>query len=114
MKRPVQLDRRIEIWTPTITRDGFGDNTVSEYALLKRIWAHFNPDIRIGRFEGEQDRQIIGTSTVLFTIRYTKVWKPTNKDQIRFEGVTYEIQNVQPSGRQMYFLVQAKERGEND
>jgi len=114
MKRTPTLDRRIEIWTPTIQKDGFGDTVTTAHTLLKRVWAHFNADIRIGRFEGEQDRQIIGTSTVLFTIRYTKTWKPTNKDQIRFEGTTYEIQNVQPSGRQMYFLIQAKERGEND
>lgn len=114
MKKQLNFDRRIEIWTPIITKDGYGDTVTSTYTLLKRVWAHFNADIKIGRFEGEQDRQIIGTSTVLFTIRYTKIWKPSNKDQIRFEGTTYEIQNVQPSGRQMYFLIQAKERGSND
>lgn len=101
------LDRRIEIYTLTEARDGFGQGVPTD-ALLVTVWASVLPSVGS---ESQQGKRPVAVNEIQFLIRYrTGV---TEKMKIKYNLVYYHITKIDENvkeGRKRYLILTAEKR----
>lgn len=91
--RAGELDRRITIQQPNVTRNETGEE-VTTWADVATVWAKADP---VDGDEGFQSDRRVNTSRMQFTIRY----RPgvTAKMRVVYDGETFKIEDVREKNR---------------
>lgn len=93
-----QLDRRLTLRRNTPTTDDFGGE-VAQWADLATVWAS-KEDVRDA--ERVRAQQVGASITTRFKIRPLDGGeRPSVKDQVQCEGLTYEVAAVKELGRRI-------------
>lgn len=104
-----KLDRRIVLQRATTAKDSFGQ-AIQTFATLATVWASFTP---VSDAEKERANEIHSELMCRFVIRWALAWADLNtKDQVVFDGRSYNIQGVKEIGRHFGFEITAATRGE--
>lgn len=94
------LDRRIQISKYTGNPTAIGSRRAS-YSLIGWVWANYK-HVTLKKAELIQGGQWQGESYATFTIRYRTDFGV--KDQITFNGLEWDIQEITPYGMRNEFL----------
>ena len=104
-----QLDRRIEVKSPTYTTDRYGAET-KIYATLYTLWAHL--DWKSSRRKEESQEQVQGTD-VVFYVRNLGI-DITGTDRIVYDTKTYIIHGIKEiDGREQFLEIETKLKDNN-
>ena len=104
-----QLDRRIEIQSPTFTTNDFGEET-KVYATLYTVWAHL--DWKSSKRKEESQEQVQGTD-VVFYIRNLGVGI-LGTYRIEYDSKTYIIHGIKEiDGRDKFLEIETKLKDNN-
>jgi len=102
-----QLDRRIEIQTPTETRTATG-GVETTWAAFARCFAGVTYPLT-GNNEDVLGDQPVATTRVMFTIRYRD--ELTEKMRILYAGEYYDLMPpFAEAGRKQYLIIQAQKQ----
>ena len=104
-----QLDRRIEVQSPTYTTDNYGDKT-KVYATLYTVWAHV--DWKASRRKEESQEQVQGTDVVFYVRNLGVTILGTYR--IEYDSNTYIIHGVKEiDGRDKFLEIKTKLKDNN-
>lgn len=102
-----ELDRRIEIYTQTESRDEFGQAVPTD-VLLIAVWASILPSAGVEKLEGKKPT---ASNEIQFGIRYrTGI---TEKMKILYNSAYYNITKIDENvkeGRKRYLILTAEKR----
>lgn len=104
-----RLDRRIVLKRRKSGSNGFGE-PVDEWAVLSTVWANVAPVS-----DGERWRagETLASKLCRFTIRWAaRVSVLDPRDQIDYDGRTWDIQGVKEMGRREFLEITAAARAE--
>ena len=109
-----QLDRRIEVQSPTTTLDDYGERT-KVYATLYTLWAH--ADWKASRRKEESQEQVQGTD-VVFYIRQLGLIPSVvilfGRGRIEYDSKTYIIHGIKEiDGREQFLEIETKLKDNN-
>jgi len=101
---PGMLDERVEIWCATDTINADHSSTES-FALTETVWAHL-----IFRARRQVERIMSGKETALqqvsFVIRKLETFTLTTKDQVRYDGDSFDVIAIMKDlGRRQYWEI---------
>jgi head-tail adaptor len=104
-----QLDRRIEVTSPTYTTDRYGAET-KVYAIVYRLWAHV--DWKSSRRKEESQEQVQGTDVVFYIRNLGVTIEGTYR--IDYDSKTYIIHGIkQIDGREQFLEIETKLKDNN-
>jgi len=104
-----QLDRRIEVQSPTYTRDKYGAET-KVYATLYTLWAHV--DWKASRRKEESQENVQGTDLVFYVRNLGDEVLGTYR--IEYDSKTYIIHGVKEiDGREKFLEIETKLKDNN-
>ena len=104
-----QLDRRIEVQSPTYTTDRYGAET-KVYALAYRLWAHV--DWKASRRKEESQENVQGTDLVFYVRNLGVTILGTYR--IVYDSKTYIIHGVKEiDGREQFLEIETKLKDNN-
>ena len=104
-----QLDRRIEVQSPTYTTDSYGEET-KVYATLYTLWAH--ADWKSSRRKEESQEQVQGTDLV-FYVRNLGI-AIVGTERIEYDSKTYIIHGIKEiDGREQFLEIETKLKDNN-
>ena len=104
-----RLDRKIVLKRRKSGTNGFGE-PVDEWAVLATVWAHVAPVS-----DGERWRagETLASKLCRFTIRWSeRVSVLDPRDQIQYDGRTWDIQGTKELGRREMIEITAAARAE--
>lgn len=104
-----RLDRRIVLKTRKTGTNSFGE-PVDEWTTVATVWAHVVPVS-----DGERWRagETLASRLNRFTVRYSATAAGLDpRDQIEYDGRTWDIQGVKEIGRREMFEITAAARAE--
>ena len=105
-----QLDRRIEIYSPTYTANDYGEETKAYTDLLYTLWAHI--DWKSSKRKEESQEQVQGTD-VVFYIRNLGV-TILGTYRIEYDSNTYIIHGIKEiDGREKFLEIETKLKDNN-
>ena len=104
-----QLDRRIEVKSPTYTTDRYGAET-KVYATIYTLWAH--ADWKASRRKEESQEQVQGTDLVFYVRNLGVTILGTYR--IVYDEKTYIIHGVKEiDGREQFLEIETKLKDNN-
>ena len=104
-----QLDRRIEVKSPTYTIDDYGEET-KKYATLYTLWAH--ADWKASNRKEESQEQVQGTDLV-FYVRNLGI-RILGTYRIEYDSQTYIIHGIKEiDGREKFLEIETKLKDNN-
>ncbi len=104
-----QLDRRIEVKSPTYTTDRYGAET-KVYATLYTLWAH--ADWKASRRKEESQEQVQGTDLVFYVRNLGVTILGTYR--IVYDEKTYIIHGIKEiDGREQFLEIETKLKDNN-
>jgi len=104
-----QLDRRIEVQSPTTTIDSYGERT-KEYDTLYTLWAHV--DWKASRRKEESQEQVQGTDLVFYVRNLGVTILGTYR--IVYDSKTYIIHGIKEiDGREKFLEIETKLKDNN-
>jgi len=104
-----QLDRRIEVKSPTYTIDSYGEE-IKVYATLYTLWAH--ADWKASNRKEESQEQVQGTN-LFFYVRNLGV-TILGTYRIELESKTYIIHGIKEiDGREKFLEIETKLKDNN-
>jgi len=104
-----QLDRRIEVKSPTYTTDRYGAET-KVYATLYNLWAH--ADWKSSRRKEESQEQVQGTDLVFYVRNLGVTILGTYR--IVYDEKTYIIHGIKEiDGREQFLEIETKLKDNN-
>jgi head-tail adaptor len=104
-----QLDRRIEVQSPTTTIDSYGART-KVYATLYTLWAH--ADWKASRRKEESQEQVQGTDLVFYVRNLGVTILGTYR--IVYDSKTYIIHGIKEiDGREQFLEIETKLKDNN-
>ena len=104
-----QLDRRIEVQSPTYTTDSYGEET-KVYATLYTLWAH--ADWKASRRKEESQEQVQGTDLVFYVRNLGITILGTYR--IVYDSKTYIIHGIKEiDGREQFLEIETKLKDNN-
>jgi len=104
-----QLDRRIEIQSPTYTKDDYGGET-KVYATLYTLWAH--ADWKASKRKEESQEQVQGTDLVFYVRNLGITILGTYR--IEYDEKTYIIHGIKEiDGRDKFLEIETKLKDNN-
>ena len=104
-----QLDRRIEVQSPTYTADSYGEQT-KVYATLYTLWAH--ADWKNSKRKEESQEQVQGTDLVFYVRNLGVTILGTYR--IVYDSKTYIIHGIKEiDGREKFLEIETKLKDNN-
>ena len=104
-----QLDRRIEVKSPTYTTDSYGEET-KVYATLYTLWAH--ADWKASRRKEESQEQVQGTDLVFYVRNLGITILGTYR--VVYDSKTYIIHGIKEiDGREQFLEIETKLKDNN-
>ena len=104
-----QLDRRIEVQSPTYTIDSYGEET-KVYATIYTLWAH--ADWKASRRKEESQEQVQGTDLVFYVRNLGITILGTYR--IKYDSKTYIIHGIKEiDGREKFLEIETKLKDNN-
>ena len=104
-----QLDRRIEVKSPTYTKDSYGEET-KVYATLYTLWAH--ADWKASRRKEESQEQVQGTDLVFYVRNLGITILGTYR--VVYDSKTYIIHGIKEiDGREQFLEIETKLKDNN-
>ena len=104
-----QLDRRIEVKSPTYTTDRYGAET-KVYATVYTLWAH--ADWKASRRKEESQEQVQGTDLVFYVRNLGVTILGTYR--IVYDSKTYIIHGIKEiDGREQFLEIETKLKDNN-
>ena len=104
-----QLDRRIEVQSPTYTTDRYGEET-KVYATLYTLWSH--ADWKLSRRKEESQEQVQGTN-LFFYVRNLGI-TILGTYRIFYKDKTYIIHGIKEiDGREQFLEIETKLKDNN-
>ena len=97
------FNRRITLQSQTFAGDEFGMNSAPTFTTLATVWARVQPG---GGSEQIQSNQRQEVATITFTIYYRSDISAATR--LVYDGVNYNIQNVQEVGYRQYLQLIAE------
>tara|TARA_R110001599_G_scaffold299404_1_gene504426 strand:+ start:225 stop:554 length:330 start_codon:yes stop_codon:yes gene_type:complete len=104
-----QLDRRIEVQSPTYTTDSYGEET-KVYDTLYTLWAH--ADWKASRRKEESQEQVQGTDLVFYVRNLGITILGTYR--VVYDSKTYIIHGIKEiDGREQFLEIETKLKDNN-
>jgi head-tail adaptor len=104
-----QLDRRIEVQSPTYTKDSYGEET-KVYATLYTLWAH--TDWKASNRKEESQEQVQKTDLVFYVRNLGITIQGTYR--IEYDSKTYIIHGIKEiDGREKFLEIETKLKDNN-
>ena len=104
-----QLDRRIEVQSPTYTTDSYGEQT-KVYATTYNLWAHV--DWKASKRKEESQEQVQGTDVVFYVRNLGVTILGTYR--IVYDSKTYIIHGIKEiDGRDKFLEIETKLKDNN-
>ena len=104
-----QLDRRIEVKSPTYTKDSYGEET-KVYDTLYTLWAH--ADWKASRRKEESQEQVQGTDLVFYVRNLGITILGTYR--VVYDSKTYIIHGIKEiDGREQFLEIETKLKDNN-